>query len=78
MSNLKYKIAETKARYSRDEMIEILLDYKRKSWEDAVHDDLVDEIVDSYKYGCEPYGKFSNDELAEWLIDERKLWGDME
>ena len=78
MSNQEYKIAETKARYSRDEMIQMLLDYVRRSWEDAIHDDLVAEIVELHEYGCKPFNKYSNDELAEFLVDERKLWGDME
>lgn len=78
MSNREYKIAEIKARHSRDEILEKILHYIRKSWEDATHDDLVEEIVELNEYGCESYNKFSNDELAECLIDQRELWGDME
>jgi len=78
MSNREYKIAEIKARYSRDEILEMLLDYKGQSWEGATHKELIEVIVNLHEDGCESYNTFSDDELAEALIDERKYLGVME
>ena len=78
MSNREYKIAEIKARYSRDEILDMLLDYKEKSWENSSHKDLLEEIVRHYEDGCLSYNELSDDDLAERLVDERRWWGEME
>jgi len=78
MSDRDYLITETKARYSRDEILDMLLDYKEKSWESSSHKDLVEEIVRLHEDGCLSYNKLSDDELAERLVDERRWWGEME
>lgn len=74
----EYLITETKARYSRDEILDMLLDYKAKSWETATQEDLIEEIVNLHLDGCDSYNKYSTDELARCLVDERKWWGEME
>lgn len=78
MSNREYKLAEIKARHSRDEILEMLLDYKAQSWEGATHHELIEAIVNLHEDGCEPYSKFSDDELARCLLDEREYLGVME
>lgn len=78
MSNREYKIAEIKARYSRDEILHMLLDYKAKSWENSTYEDLVEEIVRLHEDGCESYNELSDDDLAVCLIDQREWWGEME
>ena len=78
MSNREYKIAEIKARYNRDEILEMLLDYKGQSWESATHNELIEAIVRLHEDGCESYNEFSTDELVECLLDEREYLGVME
>ena len=78
MSNREYKIAEIKARYSRDEILDMLLDYKKRSWDTATHEEMLEAIVNLHLDGCDSYNKYSTDELAKCLVNERQWWGEME
>lgn len=81
MSSQEYKIAEIKARYSREQLLDKLLDFKEyqlKGWDKQ---ELVNEILELNVHGCRSYNEYSDDELVELVVEEldyENAWGEME
>jgi len=76
--NREYKIAEVKAKYTRENLLEEILDYIEKDYESYNSRDLLGEILYFREHGCDPLNKYSDAELAEELVDHINNYDDWE
>ena len=67
--NRDYKIAEIKSRYERERLIDKVRDYIETDYENFNSRDLLDEILELRVHGCQSLNDYSDDDLAEQLID---------
>ena len=67
--NREYKIAEIKAKYTRENMLDKVLDYIEKDYDGYNVQDLLNEILALREHGCNPLNKYSDNDLAEELVD---------
>lgn len=66
--NREYKIAEVKAKYDRDDIIEKITEYMKRDYENDSHSDLVDQIIYLNMNGGEAISGYTDSELIEELI----------
>lgn len=81
MSNQEYKISEIKARYSREQIIDKILDFKEYQFNGWDKNELVAEILHLLQHGCRAYIEHTTDELVDLLVDDldfENAWGEIE
>ena len=81
MSDNHYKIAEIKARYNREQIIDKILDFKEYQFNSWDKNELVAEILQLLQHGCRAYIEHTTDELVDLLVDDldfENAWGEIE
>ena len=77
--NREYKIAEVKAKYDRDDIIEKITEYMKRDYENDTHRDLVNQIIYLNMNGGEAISGYTDSELITTLvvyIDNYDDWED--
>jgi len=76
--NREYKIAEVKAKYDRDDIIEKITEYMKRDYENDSHSDLVEQIIYLNMNGGEAISGYTDSELITTLVDYIDNYDDWE